>query len=206
VSRKAITLALLTALATAAAGCGVAEQGRAPVVVRVDELAASSGAGSSQSFGGYLHSDVQTMVKVNNVDVPTRYSDSGRVTLSIVLRDPGAPGVANTPSELNTVTITHYRVVYRRTDGRNVQGVDVPWAFDSGMTITVPISSSVQQTFDLVRVSAKFEAPLAALVVNGQALDMIADVTFYGKDMHHNDIAVTGSIGITFANFGDSTN
>jgi len=203
VTRNVITLTLLTAMAAATVGCGVADQGRSAVVVRIDSLDASSGAGS-QSFGGYLHSDVQTMVKVNNVDVPTRFSDSGRVTMSVVLRDPGSPGVANTPTELNTVTITRYRVVYRRTDGRNVQGVDVPWAFDSGMTISIPASSSIQQTFDLVRVSAKLEAPLAALIVNGQALDVIADVTFYGNDMHHNDIAVSGSIGITFANFGDS--
>ena len=202
-TRKPITLALLTSLAAATAGCGVADQGRAPVVVRIDSLDASPGAGS-QTFGGYLHSDVQTMVKVNNVDVPTRFNDTGRGTLSVVLRDPGAPGVANTPSELNTVTITHYRVVYRRTDGRNVQGVDVPWAFDSGMTVSIPISSSIQQTFDLVRVTAKFDAPLAALTVNGQALDVIADVTFYGKDMHHNDVMANGSIGITFANIGDS--
>jgi len=204
VTRKFITLAFIAALGAAAAGCGVAEQGRAPVVLRIDALDASSGAGS-QSFGGYLNSDVQTIVKVNNVDVPTRFSDAGRVTLSLVLRDPGAPGVAQTPTELNTVTVTHYRVVYRRTDGRNVQGVDVPWAFDSGMTVSVQASSAVQQTFDLVRVSAKFEAPLAALTVNGQALNVIADVTFYGKDMQNNDISATGSIGITFANFGDSS-
>jgi hypothetical protein len=191
-------------LSVASAGCGVAQQGRAPVVLRIDEIVASSGAGSL-SFSGYLHSDVQTMVRVNNVDTPTYYSDPGRVTLSAVLRDPGAPGVSNTPSELNTVTITHYRVVYRRTDGRNVQGVDVPYAFDSGMTISIPASGTGQQTFDLVRVSAKREAPLAAVIVNGQALDMIADVTFYGKDMHNNDVAVTGSIGITFANYGDPT-
>ena len=203
-TRKSITLAFIAALAAAAAGCGVAEQGRAPVVLRIDSLDASSGSGSA-SFSGYLKSDVQTIVKVNNIDVPTRFSDPGRVTLSLVLKDPGAPGVANTPSELNTVTITHYRVVYRRTDGRNVQGVDVPWAFDSGMTVSVGASSAVQQTFELVRVSAKFEAPLAALTINGQALDMIADVTFYGKDMHNNDISATGSIGISFANFGDST-
>ena len=203
-TRKFITLAFIAGLAVAAAGCGVAEQGRSPVVLRIDSLDASSGAGS-QSFSGYLNSDVQTIVKVNNVDVPTRFSDAGRVTLSLVLRDPGAPGVAQTPTELNTVTVTHYRVVYRRTDGRNQQGVDVPWAFDSGMTISVPASAAVQQTFELVRVSAKFEAPLAALTVNGQALDLIADVTFYGKDQYNNDISATGSIGITFANFGDST-
>jgi len=202
VSTKPITFTLLTALAMVAAGCGVAEQGRSPVVVRIDTLEAANGGTTTGTFGGYLHSDVQNVVNVNNVQTPTRFNDVGRVTMSLVLRDPGSPGVANTPSELNAVTITHYRVVYRRTDGRNVQGVDVPFAFDSGMTITVSPTGQGQQTFDLVRVSAKFEAPLQALVSNGQALDTIADVTFFGKDMHNNDVAVTGSIGITFANFG----
>jgi hypothetical protein len=193
---------LLTALSMAAAGCGVAEQGRSPVVVRIDALDAASGGATTGTFGGYLHSDVQNVITVNNVQTPTRFNDVGRATLSLVLKDPGSPGVANTPSELNAVTITHYRVVYRRTDGRNVQGVDVPFAFDSGMTITVSSTGQGQQTFDLVRVSAKFEAPLQALISNGQAIDCIADITFFGKDMQNNDIAVTGSIGITFANFG----
>ena len=201
-STKPITFALLTALSMAAAGCGVAEQGRAPVVIRIDSLEGASGGATTGTFGGYLHSDVQNVITVNNVQTPTRFSDVGRVTMTLVLRDPGSPGVANTPSELNAVTISHYRVVYRRTDGRNQQGVDVPYAFDSGMTITVSPTGQGQQTFDLVRVSAKFEAPLAALVVNGQALDVIADITFYGKDMHNNDVAATGSIGITFANYG----
>ena len=201
-STKPITFTLLTALTMVAAGCGVAEQGRSPVVVRIDTLEAANGGTTTGTFGGYLHSDVQNVVNVNNVQTPTRFNDVGRVTMSLVLRDPGSPGVANTPSELNSVTMTHYRVVYRRTDGRNVQGVDVPFAFDSGMTITVAPTGQGQQTFDIVRVSAKFEAPLQALVSNGQALDTIADVTFFGKDMHNNDVAVTGSIGITFANFG----
>jgi len=202
VSRKAFTFALLTALSIGTAGCGVAEQGRAPGLVRIDSLEAASGGTTAGTFGGYLSSDVQNMITVNNVQTPTRFADVGRVTLSLHLRDPGSPGVANTPSELNAVTITHYRVVYRRTDGRNQQGVDVPYAFDSGMTVTVSPTGQGQQTFDIVRVTAKGEAPLQALVVNGQALDTIADVTFFGKDMHNNDVAVTGSIGITFANFG----
>jgi hypothetical protein len=203
VSRKALTFAALTALSLAASGCGVVEQGRAPALVRVDELTAATGGQTAGVFGGYLHSDVLTNVTVNAVVTPTRFSDSGRVTLSMVLRDNGIPGQSVTPSELNTITITHYRVVYKRTDGRNAQGVDVPFAFDSGMTMSIPSSGSIQQTFDIVRVSAKLEAPLAALAVNGQVIDCIADVTFYGKDQHNNDVAVTGSVGVTFANFGD---
>lgn len=201
-STKRITFALLTALSMAAAGCGVTDQGRAPAVVRIDSLEGASGGATTGTFGGYLSSDVENNITVQNVPSTTRFADIGRVTMSLVLKDPGSPGVANTPSELNSVTITHYRVVYRRTDGRNVQGVDVPFAFDSGMTITVSPTGQGQQTFDLVRVSAKREAPLLALVSNFQTLDVIADVTFFGKDMHNNDVMVTGSIGITFANYG----
>ena len=193
-STKSITFALLTALSMAAAGCGVAEQGRAPAVVRVDSLEAAAGGATIGTFGGYLHSDVQTNAGV--------FNDVGRVTLSMVLRDPGAPGVANTPSELNSITMTHYRITYRRTDGRNTQGVDVPFAFDSGMTISIPATGTGQQTFDIVRVSAKREAPLLALVTSFQTLDVIADITFFGKDMHNNDVMASGSIGITFANYG----
>ena len=202
-SRKPITLALLTALSIATAGCGVADYGQAPGTVQITELVASSGAGSL-AFGGYLHSDVVTNVTKNNVTTATRFNDVGRVTFSLILKDPGAPGITNVPSAQNEVQLTHYRVVYRRTDGRNVQGVDVPYSFDSGMTILVPATGSGQQTFDIVRVSAKLEAPLLALASNGDSLDMIADVTFYGRDMHGNNVAVTGSIGVTFANFGDA--
>ena len=202
-SRKPITLALLTALSIVTAGCGVVDYRRAPATVRITELVASSGAGSL-AFGGYLHSDVVTMVGVAPNQTPTRFNDVGRVTFSLVLKDPGAPGITNVPSDQNTVQLTHYRVVYRRTDGRNVQGVDVPYAFDSGMTILVAATGSSQNSFDIVRVSAKLEAPLLALATNGQTLDLIADVTFYGRDMHGNNVAVTGSIGITFANFGDA--
>jgi hypothetical protein len=202
VTSKPLALALLTALSVTASGCGVVQQGRAPAVLRIDELVGSSGAGSV-TFGGYLHSDVITIVKVNNVDTSTRYSDPGRVTFSLVLKDSGVPGVNATQTDLNSVTVTHYRVVYRRTDGRNVQGVDVPYAFDSGMTVTVPPGGTGQQTFDLVRVSAKLEAPLLAMASNGEAIDVIADVTFYGKDQANNDVSATASIGITFANYGD---
>ena len=36
------------------------------------------------------------------------------------------------------MTIDRYRVSYRRADGRNMQGVDVPYTFDSAVTFTVP--------------------------------------------------------------------
>ena len=50
----------------------------------------------------------------------------------------GTPATAAAPTPLNQVTFTRYRVVYRRTDGRNAPGVDVPFPFDSAVTFTVP--------------------------------------------------------------------
>ena len=106
------------------------------------------------------------------------------------------------PSELNWVTVTRYRVVYRRTDGRNTPGVDVPFPFDSAVTVTVT-GDGGSAGFQLVRTSAKQEAPLRPLVNNPDIISTIADVTFYGRDQAGNDVSVTGSIGIDFGNFGD---
>lgn len=199
-SRNAFIVAALAALAAATASCGNPDYGRAPATPYIIEMTASPG-GTSPSFGGYLHSDVVRIVQ----NVPTRFNDVGRVGIGLVLKDPGAPGITAAPSPQNNIMFTRYRVVYRRTDGRNVQGVDVPYAFDSGVTFTATGTGGADQTFDIVRLSAKAEAPLAALASNGQSIDCIADVTFFGKDMHGNNVSVTGSIGITFANYADST-
>ena len=203
-STKSITLALLTSLSVVTAGCGVYEQGPSSSVVRITLLEAASGAKPGE-FSGTLRSDVVTMVKRNNVDVPTIFDDGGRVTMALSLKDPGASGVSSSASSLNSVTFTHYRVVYRRTDGRNVEGVDVPYAFDSGLTFSVPPDGTVQVGFEIVRHSAKEDAPLLSLQVTGGIINTVADVTFYGKDQAGKSVAVTGSIGINFGDFGDPT-
>ena len=197
-----ITIALVASLSVAAANCGNVHQGPSPSVVRIDALEAASGA-SPATFGGTLDSDVITIKKINNVDTPTIFGDPGRVTMELALKDPGVPGITNVPSPLNIVTFDHYRIVYRRTDGHNIQGTDVPYAFDSGVTFSVPANATVQATFELVRVSAKDDIPLKALQSNGAVINTIADVTFYGKDQAGNNVQVTGSIGVAFANFGD---
>ena len=101
------------------------------------------------------------------------------------------------------MTINRYRVEYRRTDGRNVQGVDVPFAFDSGVTFTIPAGGLVKAGFQIVRHSAKEEAPLKALRANGSIISTIATVTFYGQDQAGNEISAAGNIGIDFGDFAD---
>jgi len=204
VSTKSITLALLTSLSMLTASCGVHDQGSSSSLVRIITLEASSGA-KPDVFGGTLNSDVVTFVKRDSVNVPTIFNDLGRVSMSLALKDPGASGVPSVPSALNAVTFTHYRVEYRRTDGRNVQGVDVPYGFDSGLTFTVPPDGTIQVGFELVRHTAKEDGPLKALQVSGQIVNTIADVTFYGKDQGGKSVQIVGSIGINFGDFGDPT-
>ncbi len=195
------------ALAVLASGCGdLVRQGRAPVQLVINSLEAASGA-TPDEFGTTLLSDVQTLVErsIGNEDVlvPTTFNDVGEVIMSLVLKDPGQSGIVATPSALNQVTITRYRVEYRRTDGRRTQGVDVPFAFDSAVTFTVPVEGTIEAGFEIVRHTAKQEAPLAALTRNPDVIATIAEVTFYGHDQAGNDISVSGTIGINFGNFAD---
>jgi hypothetical protein len=191
--RNALHLGLTACLAALAAGCGeFIRQDRAPVTLVIDSLVAAPGA--SQTFGGTLQSDVVTGGGV--------FNDSGRVTIRIVMKD-----VTVTPSPINTVTINRYRVTFRRSDGRNTPGVDVPYPFDSALNFSVGPSGSTAG-FELVRHIAKNEAPLAALrdtptLVNWLILSTVADITFYGRDQAGNELSVTGSIGVQFGDFAD---
>ena len=89
-----------------------------------------------------------------------------------------------------------------RADGRTVQGVDVPYAFDGGLTVTVGADEATA-AFTLVRHIAKREAPLAALAVNGVILSTIAEVTFYGRDQTGRAVSATGRLSVDFGNFAD---
>jgi len=197
----------VAAVVVLSAGCGdLATSGRAPAQLTIMSLTAASGA-TPDEFGATLQSDVITNVKktVNGqqVDVPTIFNDNGSANFALIMKDPGPnPASPDSASPLNSVTITRYRVVYRRTDGHNTPGVDVPFPFDSAVTFTVG-SDGGSTGFQLVRTSAKQEAPLRALVFNPDLISTIADVTFYGRDQAGNDVSATGSIGIDFGNFGD---
>jgi hypothetical protein len=204
-----LTAALgLTAILLGSASCGdLVREGKAPTFLVIDVLTAASGAKPGE-FGGTLQSDVLTMVKktVGGVEqlVPTVFEDLGHVELRILLKDQGTPGVEAVPSAINAITVNRYRVTYRRADGRNTQGVDVPYAFDGAATGTIS-SSPAELNFTIVRFQAKEEAPLKALVASGGriGINVIADVTFYGHDQAGNAVSQTGSISINFADWGD---
>lgn len=186
-------LLVLGSAALAASSCGdVARSGRAPVYLIVDSLGAIAGGQTSKETTSMLYSDVVTKGSV--------FSDSGEVVLRTALKDVTS---TTAPTTNNDVTINRYNVTYRRADGLNTPGTDVPYGFDGAVTGTVSVGGTLKMDFELVRHDAKIEAPLAQLVSNPQIITTIADVTFYGRDVVGNEINVTGSIQVNFGNFGD---
>jgi hypothetical protein len=190
--RRSLFSLAFTAAAVFAAGCSdFIRQDRSPVTLVIDSLQAASGAEDSPTFSGTLQSDVITDGGI--------FNDSGQVTIRSIMKD-----VLAAPSPVNAVTINRYRVTFRRSDGRNTPGIDVPHPFDSAVTFTVPAGGSASHTFELIRHLAKEDAPLRALATNvAVTIATVADVTFFGRDQAGNELSVTGSIGVIFGDFAD---
>lgn len=198
----------LALVAAASWSCGdVVRQSRAPVLLVIDSLSAAPGS-DPNTFSNILASDVLTNVTspapcTVTAPCPTIFNDPGQVVLRLSLKDIGPSNAPLAPSTNNEVTINRFHVAYRRADGRNTPGVDVPYAFDGAATGTVPVTGTMTLGFQMVRNQAKQEPPLIQLATNGLFISTIADVTFYGRDQVGNDVSVTGSMEVDFANFGD---
>ena len=190
-------------LLAAMTSCGDAVRtGRSSVFLVIDSLQSAQGS-KPASLGGTLTSDVLTSVTTPApctaaAPCPTVFNDVGQVVLRLSAKD-----ISVAPTTNNQVTVSRYHVTYRRADGRNTAGVEVPFPFDGAVTATVPATGTVSIGFELVRVVAKKEAPLVQLVSNLDYITNIADVTFYGRDQVGNDIDAAGSISIVFGNYGD---
>ena len=189
---------VILTLAVASASCGsTVRQGTGTSFLIVNELEFARG-NEPETFSANLLSDVITVVD----DVPTFFNDLGRVTFSLGLKDPGPAGSPTQPTQNQFITVDRYHVRFFRADGRNTQGVDVPYEFDGAFTVTVG-SSQAEAGFTIVRNIAKREAPLQALRTNGLILSTIAEITFYGRDQTGHEVVATARTSIDFANFGD---
>jgi len=175
----------------ASAGCGseMLRTGRAPVYLIVSSML--SGSPSS----AVLRSDVLTAAAV--VD------DLATATIRVEQKNTTLTG---STSSLNTVTITRYHVEYRRADGRNTPGVDVPYGFDGGTSVSIDPNNAENVTFQIVRHQGKLEPPLKNLAsLGGQVvISTIAEITFYGHDQNGNEVSVVGRMDVVFGDFPDA--
>ena len=169
----------------------------------MDSLRGSSG-GHGATFSDTLQSDVIVILFsplpcTDARPCPTVFSDSGQAILRLV---PKNVGVA--PTDNNTITISRYHISFRRADGRNTPGVDLPYGYDGAVTATVQPGPATSISFELIRHVTKEEPPLVQLIVNPSIIHTIAEVTFYGTDLVGNAVTVTGNMSIEFGNFGDT--
>lgn len=199
VTRKAVwgwRLAIVALALAVGPSCGdLTKQGKGASYLIIDNLRGAPGF-TPTDFSNTLQSDVQTL--------GSPYEDVGEVVMRLGLKDPGSPSGPNTPTFNNYITVTRYRVVFKRADGRKEYGVDVPYPFDGGMTFTA-VGGTTGGTFVLVRAQSKLEAPLLALRGLGGALviSTIAEVTFYGHDQTGIPVSATGKISVNFADWAD---
>jgi hypothetical protein len=135
------------------------------------------------------------------------------VTATVAAR-PKNPLNTNVPQIAEAVFMERYTVRYFRSDGRNVEGVDVPYNISGELATVVDIDLTDKNTdvaIELVRGQAKAEPPLRNLrgpvvdTINGGALIItcFAELTIYGRTVAGEAVQSTVRTQIDFANFPD---
>ena len=116
------------------------------------------------------------------------------------------PGVTNTGFR-HDFTVERYEIHYFRSDGRNVEGVDVPFSLTGNVSQEVIEESAATLRLEVVRRQAKLEPPLRNLVDGGGALifTAFAEITLHARTTTGDVLnPVTGRLQIDFADFGDA--
>jgi hypothetical protein len=198
--RRVIAGAAAVVVLAGSVSCGdVVRMGTSPALIVVDLMQAASGA-EPGSMGGFLLSDVQTIVD----NSPVIFNDVAEVTMHIIAKDVGNGTNALAPTPWNSVTINRYRITYIRADGRNTPGVDVPFPIEGAVTATVGSTPTVV-AFEIVRHQQKLEQPLRSLANFGGRLfiSTIAEVTFFGADQVGNEVQAKATINVSFSDYAD---
>jgi len=190
----------------ALAGCtpDFAKENNSGVLMRVADI---TGSGANIGEGDVLFSDVSD-----------GFNDDAIVTLQIFRKNPTVVG--STP--LEDVLLERYEVVYFRTDGRNTEGVDVPFRITGPLSGVLHAPGNIEEAeasvvINVVRHQAKLEPPLANLIgifpANGTItfpgqgiITAIAEITIHGSTTNDKGgVTATGRLQVTFADFVDST-
>jgi len=192
-AKTLLILAVLPAILMLTACNPLEDESKSSSFIIVESIAGMDASGKAASF---LQSDVVLANSIVTADVAT-------ATLRASLLDP-APILK--PGQYNDIILDRYIVSYSRVDGKNREGVDVPYSFEGSLTQILRIGTSVSFSFVVVREVAKLEAPLIDLVQNRAegVIETTAKIEFYGHDLVNNKVTTTGYLTIFFANYADS--
>lgn len=133
------------------------------------------------------------------------FNDQAEIAVAVRFKNPNIETVPQIPS---AVIIERYEVKYRRSDGKGVEGQDVPFAISGNVTAAFDVKSSGTDglIIDVVRAQAKLEPPLRNLQNGGGAIivTMFADITLHGRTISGQPVTGTGSLQIDFADWADN--
>jgi len=188
-----LILAVLTSILMLSACNPLEDDSKSSSFIIIESITGTDLAGKTASF---LQSDVVLTDSTVVADVAT-------ATLQASLLDP-APILDS--SQYNDIILDRYIVSYSRVDGKNRQGVDVPYSFEGSLSQILKIGTGVTLSFVVVREVAKLESPLIDLVQNRAegVIEATAKIEFYGHDLVNNKVMTTGYLTIFFANYADS--
>jgi hypothetical protein len=196
---------MLVAVAMITGGCvpDWAQQNSSPFILEVASITNADG----------------SLPILSDVSFPV-INDDARVLVN-AFRKNNNPALGTSPVE--HIYLERYEVRYFRTDGRNQEGVDVPYR------ITGPLGNirfhtpgpggegevEAEVLITIVRHQAKAEPPLrnleggvfgdtgGALLPGGFAITMVAEITIHGRTVQGDALVATGRQQVTFADFPD---
>jgi hypothetical protein len=135
-------------------------------------------------------------------------NDNGVASISTLTYSPIENPLTNPITFYMNVIVDQIDVEFMRTDGQNVEGVDVPFRFTQQLNMLIPVDEMIDIPFVLISHVAKLEAPLLALreVPSREfILKLVAKVTVHGKDLGGHRVApVSGLMTVWCANFADA--
>lgn len=134
------------------------------------------------------------------------FIEEDEVPVTIAVR-PKNPNFENVPQVAAAVLIQRYEVRYFRSDGRNAEGVDVPFRISGNISTAADAGTDAAEnvTFqvEVVRRQAKVEPPLRNIAGGGGefVLTCFAEITIHGRTIAGQAVQASGRLQIDFADF-----
>lgn len=170
-------------------------------------IGVEGGEGGAGQEGAVLFSDVSAWI-----------NDDALVTVNIFRKNP----TVQSTSPLEHVRLESYQVRYFRSDGRNVEGLDVPHRITGALnslrlhTPTETGEIEVEAIINVVRQTAKREPPLMNLIgINPTTTRTVtipsegiifttAEITIFARQVTTGEpLSATGRLQVAFADFVD---
>jgi hypothetical protein len=197
------TLVVLSALAVGACTPDYVTDSEADVSLFVNSI----------NNGAVLLSDVRTGNLSEQV-----FADNVSVALANRSKNPNVTEV----QVARAIDVDRYTVRYLRSDGRNTEGVDVPYSITGDLRTVVDVGNNINVSLQVVRAQAKLDPPLTNLrrgspsVLAGPpgaispslnvVLSVIAEITVYGRTTSGDTVSDSGRLQIDFSDYAEGSN